>query len=84
VAASGTTLRRIDVGGRASAIDVRATAAGLAAAPGGRRLVLALRAGGVTRVVLAETPTFAPGAALRVLRTIAAGRLTGPVALAWL
>ena len=56
------------------------------AAPGGRRIALALRdAGGRVRVVEARTPRFSEASRpLRVYRVLLdLGRSAGPVALAW-
>jgi hypothetical protein len=86
---AGTTITRYVVKGPAGGVDVTSVpgrVAGLDAAPGGRRIALALRdPEGNVRVVEAYTPRFSEDSSpLRVSRTLLElGRITGPVALTW-
>ncbi|HEY8860231.1 MAG TPA: hypothetical protein VIM27_12315 [Gaiellales bacterium] len=86
---AGTTITRYVVNGPAGGVDVTnvpGRVAGLAAAPGGRRIALALRdAEGNVRVVEAYAPRFSEESSpLRVSRTLLElSRITGPVALTW-
>jgi hypothetical protein len=87
VAGVGDTLTRysIRIGG-SDVTRLPGQVAGIVAAPGGRRLALALRdADGDVRVVEARTPRFSEAATpLHVIRTlIDLGPVTGPVALSW-
>ena len=75
--------------GAAGGVDVTSVpgrVAGLAAAPGGRRIAVALRdSDGTIRVVEAYTPRFSEDSSpLRVGRTLLElSGITGPVALTW-
>jgi hypothetical protein len=86
---AGTTITRYVVRGGAGGADVTnvpGRVAGLAAAPGGRRIALALRdPDGTVRVIEAYTPRFSEESSpLRVSRTLLElGRISGPVALTW-
>ncbi len=83
----GHTLTRYAIGlGGSDVTDLPGQVAGIAAAPGGRRLALALRdSDGDVRVVEARTPRFSEAATpLHVIRTlIDLGPVAGPVALSW-
>jgi hypothetical protein len=88
VGAGGTITRYVDDGrtGGVDVTDVPGRVAGLVAAPGGRRIALALRdPTGAVRVIEAHTPRFSeasrPLRASRVLLDL--GPVAGPVALAW-
>ncbi|HEY3765236.1 MAG TPA: hypothetical protein VGL44_08755, partial [Gaiellales bacterium] len=88
VAGYGTAITRYVVGlaGGADVTQVPGRVAGIAAAPGGRRIALALRAAdGSVRVVEARTPRFSEAShPLQVYRVLLAmGRVDGPVALTW-
>jgi hypothetical protein len=86
---AGTTITRYVVNGAAGGVDVTnvpGRVAGLAAAPGGRRIALALRdAEGRIRVVEARTPRFSEvSSPLQVSRPLLElSRVTGRVALTW-
>jgi hypothetical protein len=83
----GHTLTRYAIGlGGSDVTDLPGQVAGVVAAPGGRRLALALRdTDGDVRVVEARTPRFSEAATpLHVIQTlIDLGPVTGPVALSW-
>jgi hypothetical protein len=86
VAAGHALTRYAAASGGADVTTVPGQVAGIAAAPGGRRLALALRGrDGDVRVVEARTPRFSEAAApLRVTRTlIDLGHVRGAVALSW-
>ncbi len=81
-----TLTRYAAASGGADVTAVPGQVAGIAAAPGGRRLALALRdADGDVRVVEARTPRFGEAATpLHAIRTlIDLGPVRGPVALSW-
>lgn len=88
VVGMGATITRYVVGlaGGADRTDVPGRVAGIAAAPGGRRIALALRdASGAVRVVEARTPRFSEASyPLQVSRVLLdLGRVSGPVILTW-
>jgi hypothetical protein len=86
---AGATITRYVIDGGAGGVDVTAVpgrVAGLVAAPGGRRIALALRApSGSVRVVEARTPRFSERSQpLQVSRTLLElGPVAGPAVLGW-
>jgi hypothetical protein len=85
IVAAGATLTRF-LGPGVDVTAVPGQVAGIASAPGGRLLALALRdASGDVRVVEARTPRFSEAAhPLRVYRVLLhLGRVDGPVTLGW-
>jgi hypothetical protein len=89
VGAGRSIARLIDHPGLTGGADVTSTpgqVAGLAAAPGGHRIAVAIRdGGGRVRVVEARTPRFSEASfPLRVYRGLAdLGDIAGPVGLTW-
>jgi hypothetical protein len=87
---AGRAIARVDLaaggGGGVDVTPVPGRVTGLAAAPGGMRIAVAVRdAGGAVRVLEAVSPRFGPRAsALRVTRVLlAAGVAPGPVSITW-
>ena len=85
---AGHAIVRLVIGlaGGADVTDTPGQVAGLVAAPGGRRIAVALRDGsGHVRVVEARTPRFSEASfPLRVYRVLAdLGEVAGPVGLTW-
>ena len=85
---SSSSIVRLVVGlaGGADVTSAPGQVAGLAAAPGGHRIAVALRdASGHVRVVEARTPRFSEASfPLRIYRVLAdLGRIAGPVQVGW-
>jgi hypothetical protein len=87
VGAGGSIARlAVGLGGGADLTDAPGQVAGLAAAPGGHRIAVAVRDGsGRVRILEARTPRFSEAShPLQLYRALAdLGRIAGPVGLTW-